>query len=190
MDRLFETSAKLSSFTHEDIKSETCTVAAAATDTSALTAASLVLMLGMHSDVQEQVFQEVLSIMPNKNTPLTFDDLNELTFMDQCLNETMRLFPPVTVVPRESEKPFVLKNGVVVPPGVPLAIGIRQIQRNEKYWGPNANLFDPTRFEKERIKDVPPVCFIPFSYGPRNCVGMFKINSVKSRFIYLAKLLF
>lgn len=176
MDRLFETSAKLPSFTYEDIKGETMTVAGAATDTSALTAASLVLMLGMHSDVQERVFKEVLSIMPEKTSPLIFDNLNELTYMDQCLNETMRLFPPVTVIPRESEKPFVLKNGIVVPPRIPLAIGVRQIHRNEKYWGPNANLFDPTRFEKERMKDLPPTCFIPFSYGPRNCAGIYLRN--------------
>lgn len=152
------------------------TIAAAAIDTSALGAATLVLMLGMHPDIQERVFQEVLSIMPDKNTPLTFDNLNVLTFMDQCLNETLRLFPPIPVLSRESEKPFVLKNGIVVPPKVPLMIGVRQIHRQEKYWGSNANSFDPSRFEKKRIKDLPPACFIPFSYGPRNCTGKIMIN--------------
>lgn len=171
MDKLFQMSSKSSNFNLDDIKSESVTIAITATETSSVASATLLLMLALHPNYQNEIFKEVLSVMPKKNSSLNYADLNKLTFMDQCIDETLRLFPPITIIPRESNKPLKLNNGVIVPPGVPLIIGVRNIHRDEKNWGLTANIFDPSRFEKSNLKNIPVTGFIPFSYGPRNCVG-------------------
>lgn len=45
-----------------------------------------------------------------------------------------------------------------------------QMYRNEKYWS-NPLKFDPDRFLPERIKDCPSFYYVPFSDGPRSCIG-------------------
>lgn len=171
IDKLMEISDKTVSFDHENVLAECVTILIAATDTSAALSAAIAVMLALHPTVQERLFQEVLSVMPEKSTSLTPEQLKKLTFMDQCINETLRLFPSAPTIARESTQPVTLKNGAVVPPGVPLVIGLRQIQMREEYWGPTAHLFDPTRFENTNLRTQPPCSYIPFSYRPRNCPG-------------------
>lgn len=50
-------------------------------------------MLAMHPEYQEKVFQEILTVMPEKNTDLTHADLDKLEFTDLCIRETLRLYP-------------------------------------------------------------------------------------------------
>lgn len=188
IDKLFEMSSKIESFSHDDIRGEIWTILMGASDTSAVLSSSVALMLALYPDIQERVFKEILTIMPDEKCSLTIEHLNKLSFLDHCINETLRLFPTAPTIARESNKSFTLKNGIVVPPGVPLVIGLRQIQMREEYWGQNAHLFDPTRFENNKLKTLPAASFIPFSYGPRNCVGKSygKITSEK----IILKLLF
>lgn len=141
-----------------------------ATDSSATSASFLTLMLAMHPEHQEKVFQEVLNVMPLKNTDLTQTDLEQLKFTDLCIKESLRLFPTAPLIGRVANKPIKLSNGVEVPANVPLMFGIRQIHIQEKYFGPTANQFDPYRFLDDKINDLPSApYYIPFSCGPRNC---------------------
>lgn len=176
IDKLIESSSKMPAFTHEDVKCESWTILMGGSDTSALLSATVSLMLALHPDVQERLFQEILSVMPDKSCELTLESLSQLKFLDQCISETLRLFPSAPTIARESNQPFTLKNGVVVPPGVPLVIGLRQIHMREECWGPTAHLFDPSRFEGDKVKHLPPGSYIPFSSWPRNCVGKFSFD--------------
>lgn len=90
---------------------------------------------------------------------------------DMCIQETLRLFPTVPIIGRVPSKPIKLSNNVEVPANVMITFGMRQIQIQEKYYGPTANIYDPYRFLEENMKDVPAAAYIPFSYGPRNCIG-------------------
>lgn len=171
IDKLFDVSSKNPSFTHDDVKCETGTILLGATDSTANTSSTFALMLAFHPDIQEQLFEEILTVMPTKDTMLTIESLEKLKFMDNCLNESYRMFATVPIIAREPSRPITLKNGVVVPTGTPIAIAIRQLHLKEEYWGPTAHLYDPTRFDKEHFKSQPAGSFIPFSYGPRNCVG-------------------
>lgn len=129
-------------------------------------------MLAMHPEYQEQVFQEVATIMPDRDTELTQAHLDQLEFTYLCIQETLRLFPTVPLIGRVSSKPIKLSNNVDIPPNVPIMFGLRQIHMQEKYFGPTANIFNPYRFLDEKIKNLPAAAYIPFSYGPRNCIGM------------------
>lgn len=129
-------------------------------------------MLAMHPEHQEAVFQEIYRVMPTKDMDLTQGDLDQLPFTDMCIREALRLFPTGSVIARVARKPIRLNN-CLIPANVPLVIGIRQIQMQPIYYGANANVFEPYRFKEENLKNLPNAAFIPFSYGPRNCVGQY-----------------
>lgn len=129
-------------------------------------------MLAMHPEHQEAVFQKLYRLMPTKDMDLTQIELDQLPFTDMCIRETLRLFPTGSVIARVARKPIRLNN-CLIPANVPLVVGIRQIQMQPMYYGANANLFDPYRIKEETIKNLPHAAFIPFSYGPRNCVGQY-----------------
>lgn len=62
-------------------------------------------------------------------------------------------------------------SGYVLPAGSGIVASIWGVHRDPKYWGPDAENFDPDRFLPERFKLEHPCSYMPFSNGPRNCVG-------------------
>lgn len=146
-----------------------------ATDTSSAASAFVAVMLALHPQYQEKVFQEILNVMPSKDIDLTQCDLDKLEFTELCIRETLRLFPTAPVIARVATKSIQLTN-CIVPPNIPMIFGLRQIHLQQKYYGSTANIFDPERFLNESVKNLPTAAYIPFSFGPRNCIGMLKLN--------------
>lgn len=142
-------------------------------------------MLALHPEYQEKVFQEILTVMPNKDTELTQTDLDKLEFTDLCIKETLRLFPTAPIIARTSTKPIKLNNNVEVPSNVPIVFGIRQIHIREEYYGSTARIFNPYRFVSEEIKNLPNAAYIPFSYGVRNCIGRSFSTSINIKYFML-----
>lgn len=76
----------------------------------------------------------------------------------------------------------------IVPAGVSILIPIYALHHDQAIWGPNAELFDPDNFLPENIAQRHPCSFIPFSTGPRNCIGMKQgIFAVKTMIVHLLK---
>lgn len=67
-----------------------------------------ILMLAMHPEYQERVFEEVKLIFPDKNMDnfVNYDDLTKLEFTERVIKETMRLFPAVPVMARNATSSF------------------------------------------------------------------------------------
>lgn len=128
-------------------------------------------MTAIHEEYQQKMFEELLEVMPDKDVDLTTEHLSKLTYMDACIKESMRLFPTVPLIGRSPIESLVLNNAEI-PPGLPVFIGIRQVQRQPEYWGKDAHLFRPERFfaENANYKENSG-CYIPFSMGQRNCIG-------------------
>lgn len=102
-----------------------------------------------------------------------------------CLNETLRLFPPVPVNMRCSIAPTVIPTGeknadgttkrIYIPGhGTPVRYTVLLMQRRKDLWGEDALEFNPERWlDPDRIKNmtIDPFKFLPFNAGPRICLG-------------------
>lgn len=72
------------------------------------------------------------------------------------------------------------ETGIMVP--------IKDIHRNKKLWGEDANEFKPERFTPELTAKQHPLAYMAFSYGPRNCVGIqYAMNNMKTVLSYMLR---
>ena len=85
--------------------------------------------------------------------------------------ETLRKYPPLTVLLRRSTEKYTFSGtNVTIPKGVKVWIPIYSIQRDANYY-PDPETFYPERFDKEFTKSRHPMLYLPFGSGPRNCIG-------------------
>jgi cytochrome P450 len=101
--------------------------------------------------------------------PLTSDALRRMTLDRNVVRETLRLYPPVSFLPREVVCPVQMRDKHLEP-GAMLVVAPWLIQRNRDNWAcPHA--FDPDRFETAEGKAMMKDAWLPFGSGPRVCVG-------------------
>lgn len=129
-----------------------------------------VLMLAMHPEHQERCYEEIKSVLPDPSADLTSDHLLDLEYTEQCIKETLRLYPAVPMIGRCTEQSVKLKN-VRVAPGQSIIVAIRHVMRMTKFWGDDANEFNPAHCSVTNLAKVPTCAYIPFSEGPRMCIG-------------------
>lgn len=139
-------------------------------ETSGLTIANVTLMLAMHPEVQQKVFEEAQSISVDSNGDLNYEDVSKLTYMEMVLKETLRLLPPAPIISRLIKEPTKMTKGIV-PSGTNCIIPIYKLHRSTKIWGADANLFVPERFSAEHNGDESHFFYMPFAIGSRNCIA-------------------
>lgn len=57
--------------------------------------------LAAHQDVQQKVMEELNSIFKDANQVVTFEDVAEMKYLEQCIKETLRLCPSVPMITRK-----------------------------------------------------------------------------------------
>lgn len=128
-----------------------------------------VMLLAIHSEWQERARQEILDYC-GRNHP-DAETLNQLKIVGMVLCESLRLYPPATAMFRATKNDMKLGD-IVIPGGTNLVIPILALHLDPEFWGPTAHDFDPERFTNGVSKACKnPMAFLPFSTGPRNCVG-------------------
>uniref|UniRef100_A0A182LSZ4 Cytochrome P450 n=1 Tax=Anopheles culicifacies TaxID=139723 RepID=A0A182LSZ4_9DIPT len=171
-ENLFDLADNNPSLTDEHIKDHVDTMIVAGHDTTATTMSNLLLMLAMHPDVQEMVYQEVMSVCPDVTKPVTMEDANNLVYTEMVCKETMRLFPVGPLIGRKCVADVKLDDKHTIPAGCCVALGIYQIHRDPSIWGPESGKFNPDHFLPEKVAERHPYAYLPFSGGPRNCIGI------------------
>ncbi|XP_074592910.1 cytochrome P450 4V2-like [Brevipalpus obovatus] len=131
---------------------------------------SIWLMHSMASNptIQEKLFQE-LSEFDEPEEAIEISRINELTFLDQCVKENLRIHPPVCIVGREISEDTQL-DGYLIPKGTQTLAAIYSIHHDERIY-PDPEKFDPSRFEPDNSDKIPSGAFLPFGDGPRRCIG-------------------
>ncbi|KAI5196281.1 Cytochrome P450 4F3 [Manis pentadactyla] len=155
----------------EDIRAEADTFMFAGHDTTASGLSWVLYNFAKYPEYQERCRQEVQELLRDREPKeMAWDDLSQLPFLTMCIKESLRLHPPVTIVSRCCTQDIVLPDGRVIPKGVICLISIFGTHHNPSVW-PDPEVYDPSRFEPENIKKRSPLAYIPFSAGPRNCIG-------------------
>ncbi|KAK3164840.1 hypothetical protein QOZ80_1AG0025500 [Eleusine coracana subsp. coracana] len=127
------------------------------------------ILLSMHPEWQDRAREEVLRVWGDKQ--LDFDGVNQLKIVTMVLYEVLRLYPPITLLERETYKEMEL-GGIRYPAGVKLLLPIVTIHHDPDLWGEDVGEFRPERFAEgisKASKDAP--AFFPFGWGPRICIG-------------------
>ncbi|XP_030763148.1 cytochrome P450 4C1-like [Sitophilus oryzae] len=140
----------------------------AATDTTGNALTFTFTLLGMHPEIQQKVYEEVITEI-GRDAPIETDHLPKLKYTERVISESMRLLPPVPMIGRYLNKDIQIGDKIF-PKGANIVAYTLVLHHNSKYW-PNPKKFDPDRFLPEEIAKRPPSCYIPFSEGPRNCIG-------------------
>ncbi|CAI8594116.1 unnamed protein product [Vicia faba] len=134
-------------------------------ETTALLLTWTAMLLASNPSWQEKVRNEVKEIF-NQGMP-SIDQLSKLKVLHMIINESMRLYPPATLLPRMTFQDIVLGD-LYIPKGLSVWIPVLAIHHSEELWGKDVNEFNPQRFAS---KSFMPARFLPFASGPRNCVG-------------------
>ncbi|KAI1788638.1 cytochrome P450 [Ganoderma leucocontextum] len=142
-------------------------------ETSAHTLAYSFILLALYQEEQEKFYQNIKQTLGDGRTP-SYEEFSTLSYSMAVFNETLRLFPPVITIPKQSaeDTSFTTTNAagekrtIPVPKGTYVTVHTPGLHNNPKYWD------DPDAFKPERfLKDYPRDCFLPFSGGPRGCIG-------------------
>ncbi|XP_017749209.1 PREDICTED: phylloquinone omega-hydroxylase CYP4F2 [Rhinopithecus bieti] len=155
----------------EDIRAEADTFMFEGHDTTASGLSWVLYHLAKHPEYQARCRQEVQELLKDREPKeIEWDDLAQLPFLTMCIKESLRLHPPVPVISRHVTQDIVLPDGRVIPKGITCLLSVFGIHHNPTVW-PDPEVYDPFRFDPENIKERSPLAFIPFSAGPRNCIG-------------------
>ncbi|XP_023211958.1 cytochrome P450 4C1-like [Centruroides sculpturatus] len=103
------------------------------------------------------------------NRDITIDDLTKMTYLECVIKETIRIYPTYPLIARKNPSEMKIGN-YVLPANSTLIISIYGIHHNPSVYE-NPEVFDPDRFLPENYKNLHPYAFLPFSVGPRNCLG-------------------
>ncbi|XP_053611743.1 cytochrome P450 6a2-like isoform X2 [Plodia interpunctella] len=137
-------------------------------ETTSSTLAFMLLELAANPRVQDAMRHEVLELLRKTEGHITYDHLQELSYMDMVINETLRLYPPFATIQRQCTKEYTIPGTkVVVEEGTIIMFPTLAIQRDEQYFE-NAQSFVPSRWQHAA---PPPGVFMPFGDGPRYCLG-------------------
>ena len=100
---------------------------------------------------------------------LTFQHLHQLKYTKACLNESMRLHPPVWVIGRRATEDNMVGD-YLIKKGTTALVTPYIVHRHPDYWK-NPEVFDPERWETEEVKEMDKYAYLPFAAGPRMCIG-------------------
>lgn len=125
-------------------------------------------LLATHPEICQKVQMEIDEKIGN-DAP-TYDNVQGLTYLDMCINESLRLFPPGFLIDRVCTEDTVTQ-GIHIPKDMVITFPIYAIHHDPDIW-PEPEEFQPERFSTEKKDSRHPFAFLPFGNGPRNCIGM------------------
>ncbi|XP_011138410.1 cytochrome P450 4g15 [Harpegnathos saltator] len=171
LDLLMEAGQKGSVLTDEEVKEQVDTIMFEGHDTTAAASSFFLSVMGCHLDIQEKVIQELDEIFGDSDRPATFQDTLEMKYLERCLMETLRIYPPVPVIARNIDKDLKLASGdYTIPAGSTVVVTTFKMHRQPHLY-PNPEVFNPDNFLPEKTANRHYYAFVPFSAGPRSCVG-------------------
>ena len=144
-------------------------------DTTGSTLAYACYYLAKHPEVQDKLRNEIEDIVgddPDKMTKFSYDDIQQMHYLDAVISETLRCYTPFPNLQRTCTKTYQIPGtDIVIPKGGEVWINVASIHSDPKHYDSPLE-FNPENFSKENMAKRNPYAFLPFGQGPRNCIGM------------------
>jgi cytochrome P450 len=152
----------------ERMRDELITLLLAGHETTASTLGWAFHLIDEHPEVGERLHAEAAEVLGDRLPE--HEDLRRLTFTVAVVEEVMRLYPPVWLLPRIAQADDEI-GGYHVPAGSDVVVVPYTLHRHPDFWA-DAERFDPGRFDAANPAGRPPrYAYIPFGAGPRFCIG-------------------
>ena len=169
----------------EDLIDDFVTFFSSGHETTSSTLSFCVLELAHNQQALARLEEEVKEVLGTRNDVI-YDDLPKLKYLDCCLKETLRLYPPAPGIIRITPGNVTLA-GYKVPKGTTTSASPFVMGRHPAFWD-NPQEFIPERWEGSKDNSPISACiYFPFSLGPRNCIGQ-QFSFMESK-VVLAKFL-
>jgi cytochrome P450 len=159
-----ETGEKMSDL---QLRDEVMTIFLAGHETTAVALSWLWYLLHINPDKALLLQQEIDTVL-NGRVP-TIEDIPNLQYTRQVIDETLRLYPPGWLVGRRTIDADEI-GGYQVPALTNIVLPVYHIHHDARWWDAPEE-FRPERFQKEKMKDMPRFAYLPFGGGPRLCIG-------------------
>ncbi|CAK1601226.1 unnamed protein product [Parnassius mnemosyne] len=153
----------------EGIRDEVDTFMFAGHDTVAMALSFMIMRIANESEIQNFIYEEMLSIFGESQRRPNLEDLSKMKYLECCIKESLRLYPSAPIISRHITEEVEL-SGYKIPSDTLCNIHVYDIHHNEKLY-PNPEKFIPERFLSENNTLRHPYAYLPFSAGPRNCIG-------------------
>ncbi|GAA0668213.1 cytochrome P450 [Natronoarchaeum mannanilyticum] len=151
----------------ERIRDEVVTILLAGHETTALALTYALHLLSENPEKREKLQAELDDVLGGR-TP-TVSDLDELTYTEQVVEETMRIYPPVYDIIREADEDVEMA-GYRIPEGRTVSFQQWVLHRDPRFYD-DPERFRPERWTDELREELPPFAYFPFGGGPRRCIG-------------------
>ncbi|MGW1893799.1 cytochrome P450 [Streptomyces sp. NPDC002004] len=172
LDRMLETSHPRTGerLAPENIRHQVITFLAAGHETTSGALSFALHYLSRHPDVLARAQAEVDAVWGDAARP-GYGQVAKLRYVRRVLDESLRLWPTAPAFAREAREDTVLAGEHPMRRGAWALVLAIMLHRDPSVWGPDAERFDPDRFDPAAVRSRPAHVFKPFGTGARACIG-------------------
>ncbi|KAF0752653.1 cytochrome P450 4C1-like isoform X1, partial [Aphis craccivora] len=171
LDTLLDLNEAGANFSDDDIRDEVMTMMLSGSETSTVTGCFCLLMLAMHPEIQDKVYDEIFEVLGDGDQTITIEDTTKLIYLDQCIRETLRLYPLVPLFLRQLQDDVkIFSDDLTLPKGTICLISPLTTHHMPELY-PNPWSYNPDNFNVENVYKRHKYSYIAFSGGSRGCIG-------------------
>ena len=146
---------------------------AAGYEVTAYSLSFVLYLLSQHPDIETRLLDELTRVLDQRQ--IAFEDLEHLLYLEQVIKEGMRLFPVAAIIARQAIAPVPLTHPTtgedhIIPKNGFMLMAPWVLHRRPDVY-PEPLRFDPDRFAPDQQATRPKMAYLPFSGGPRSCIG-------------------
>uniref|UniRef100_A0A182PZ94 Uncharacterized protein n=1 Tax=Anopheles epiroticus TaxID=199890 RepID=A0A182PZ94_9DIPT len=173
--------------TMDDIAAQAFVFFMAGFETSSTAMSFCLYELALNQELQDKARENIKEVMKKHNT-ISYEALYEMKYIEMCINESLRKYPPATTITRRVEQDYrVPGTDQILQKGTMVAVPVYALHHDPEHFL-NPERFDPERFSAEQCEKRHPFAFLPFGGGPRICIGLrFGMMLARIGLVYLLK---
>ncbi|MFI8191759.1 cytochrome P450 [Streptomyces sp. NPDC085946] len=172
LDRMLDTAHPVTGerLSPQNVRRQVITFLVAGHETTSGALSFALHYLALHPEAADRARAEVDRVWGPSAAP-AYDQVARLRYVRRVLDESLRLWPTAPAFAREAREDTELAGVHPMRRGAWALVLTPMLHRDPEVWGPDAERFDPDRFDARAVRSRPPHVFKPFGTGARACIG-------------------